>query len=348
MPTTFETLNRLFRERILVLDGAMGTMIQSLKLGENDFRGARFADHPRELKGCNDLLSLTRPEVDRGDPPQVPRRRRGHHRDQHVQRAGGLARRLRHGVALVRDEPRRGRDRGPGRAERDRGRSAKPRFVAGALGPTNRTASLSPDVENPAFRAITFDQIAAAYKEQARGLLDGGVDLLLPETTFDTLNLKAALFAIQTLFEERGRSVPVIASLTITDQSGRTLSGQTLEAAWLSISHAPLIATGLNCALGRRADGARSSKTFSAPRRCRSPAIRTPAFRTRSEATTRPPRRWRRPWASSRAGLDQHRRRLLRHDAGVHRGDRGSGRKARVRTSRSSASRSRSFRDSSL
>jgi 5-methyltetrahydrofolate--homocysteine methyltransferase len=126
----------------------------------------------------------------------------------------------------------------------------KPRFVAGALGPTNRTSSLSPDVENPAFRAITFDELVAAYKDQARGLLDGGVDLLLPETTFDTLNLKAALFAIQTLFAERGASVPVIASLTITDASGRTLSGQTLEAAWLSISHVPLIATGLNCALG--------------------------------------------------------------------------------------------------
>jgi 5-methyltetrahydrofolate--homocysteine methyltransferase len=250
MANTFDTLNRFFRERILVLDGAMGTMIQSYRLAEADFRGARFADHPSELAGCNDLLSLTRPAV----VAEI------HHKyldagadiietntfnaqavslaDYGLQgfayemnkAAAEIAVKAAHAVTAA--NPR------------------KPRFVAGALGPTNRTASLSPDVENPAFRAITFDELVAAYKEQARGLLDGGVDLLLPETTFDTLNLKAALFAIQTLFEERAASVPVIASLTITDASGRTLSGQTLEAAWLSISHAPLIATGLNCALG--------------------------------------------------------------------------------------------------
>ena len=169
------------------------------------------------------------------------------------------------------------------------------------MGPTNRTTSLSPDVENPAFRAITFDQIAAAYKEQARGLLDGGVDLLLPETTFDTLNLKAALFAIQTLFEERGSSVPVIASLTITDQSGRTLSGQTLEAAWVSISHAPLIATGLNCALGRRADGAlprrssahRAASDLLLPERRPSERVRRLRRDPRADGA--------RPWASSRS-----------------------------------------------
>jgi hypothetical protein len=140
---------------------------------------------------------------------------------------------------------------------------------------------------------VSFDELVAAYKDQARGLLDGGVDLLLPETTFDTLNLKAALFAIQTLFAERGRRVPVVASLTITDQSGRTLSGQTLEAAWLSISHVPLLAHGDELRSRRRADGAVSSRTSSAPHRFRSSAIRTRAFRTRSAATTRLPTGWR-------------------------------------------------------
>jgi 5-methyltetrahydrofolate--homocysteine methyltransferase len=247
-----ETLRRLFRERILVLDGAMGTMVQSYRLGEADFRGARFADHPKDLQGCNDVLALTRPELvaeihgryleagadiietntfnaqaislsDYGLEGQVYEINRA---------AAEIA--VRSARAAMAKEP------------------GRHRFVAGSIGPTNRTASLSPDVENPAFRAIAFEELAAAYKEQARGLLDGGVDLLLPETTFDTLNLKAALYAIQTLFEERKSTVPVIASLTITDASGRTLSGQTLEAAWISISHAPLLATGLNCALGAR------------------------------------------------------------------------------------------------
>jgi len=250
MRDTFDTLNRLFRERILVLDGAMGTMIQSYRLGEGDFRGARFADHARELKGCNDLLSLTLPSV----IEEIHRKYLAAGADiietntfnaQAVSLADygleSFAYEMNKTAAeLAVAAARTATAHDPG----------KPRFVAGAMGPTNRTASLSPDVENPAFRAISFDELVAAYKEQARGLLDGGVDLLLPETTFDTLNLKAALFAIQTLFAERGASIPVIASLTITDASGRTLSGQTLEAAWLSISHAPLIATGLNCALG--------------------------------------------------------------------------------------------------
>jgi len=246
----FRTLDRLFRERILVLDGAMGTMIQSYGLGEADFRGTAFADHPRDLKGCNDLLSITRPEV----VAEIHRKYLDAGADvietntfnaQAVSLADyGLESRayeLNKSAAEIAVRAAR---------EATARRPEKPRFVAGALGPTNRTASLSPDVENPAYRAIAFDDLVAAYYDQARGLLDGGVDLLLPETTFDTLNLKAALFAIQTLFAERGAAVPVIASLTITDQSGRTLSGQTLEAAWISIAHAPLIATGLNCALG--------------------------------------------------------------------------------------------------
>jgi 5-methyltetrahydrofolate--homocysteine methyltransferase len=250
MSDTFETLNRLFRQRILVLDGAMGTMVQSYKLGEEEFRGARFADHPRELKGCNDLLSLTRPAV----VDEIHRKYLDAGADiietnTFNSQAISLAD---YGLEAFSYEMNKAAAELAVRAARaaTKANTAKPRFVAGALGPTNRTASLSPDVENPAFRAITFDELVAAYKEQARGLLDGGVDLLLPETTFDTLNLKAALFAIQTLFAERGSNVPVIASLTITDASGRTLSGQTLEAAWLSISHVPLIATGLNCALG--------------------------------------------------------------------------------------------------
>jgi 5-methyltetrahydrofolate--homocysteine methyltransferase len=203
-----------------------------------------------ELAGCNDLLSLTRPAV----VEEI------HHKyldagadiietNTFNAQAVSLAD---YGLTPFVYEMNKAAATIAVKAARDASAAnpKKARFVAGALGPTNRTASLSPDVENPAFRAITFDELVAAYKEQARGLLDGGVDILLPETTFDTLNLKAALFAIQTLFAERGATVPVIASLTITDASGRTLSGQTLEAAWLSISHAPLIATGLNCALG--------------------------------------------------------------------------------------------------
>jgi 5-methyltetrahydrofolate--homocysteine methyltransferase len=250
MADTFQTLYRLLRERILVLDGAMGTVIQSYRLGEADFRGTRFTDHPMELAGCNDLLSLTRPSV----IEEIHHKYLGAGADiietnTFNAQAVSLAD---YGLQAFVYEMNKAAATIAVKAARQASAAnpGKPRFVAGALGPTNRTASLSPDVENPAFRAITFDELVAAYKEQARGLLDGGVDLLLPETTFDTLNLKAALFAIQTLFAERGNTVPVIASLTITDASGRTLSGQTLEAAWLSISHAPLLATGLNCALG--------------------------------------------------------------------------------------------------
>ena len=250
MADTFDTLNRLFRERILVLDGAMGTMIQSFRLGEADFRGARFKDHPLELAGCNDLLSLTRPEViDEIHGKYLDAGADIIETNTFNAQAISLAD---YGLESFAYEMNKAAAQLAVRAARRATAVTpdRPRLVAGALGPTNRTASLSPDVENPAFRAVTFDELVAAYKDQARGLLDGGVDLLLPETTFDTLNLKAALFAIQTLFAERGATVPVIASLTITDASGRTLSGQTLEAAWLSIAHAPLSAAGLNCALG--------------------------------------------------------------------------------------------------
>jgi 5-methyltetrahydrofolate--homocysteine methyltransferase len=245
-------LDELLRERILVLDGAMGTLIQAHRLGEEDFRGTLFRDHPRHLKGANDVLSLTRPDL-------VEEIHRGYlaagadiietntfNANAFSLADYGLERHVyainRAAAALAVRAAREWTARTPDR----------PRFVAGSMGPTNKTASLSPDVSDPSRRAVGFDDLVRAYAEQVRGLLDGGVDLLLPETAFDTLNLKAALYAIEEVFEERGRRVPVIASLTITDASGRTLSGQTVEAAWISISHAPLLAAGLNCALGPR------------------------------------------------------------------------------------------------
>ena len=247
---TRETLQRLFRERILVLDGAMGTMLQAYRLGEKEFRGEAFRDHPRDLQGCNDLLSLTQPGVveevhrtyleagadliETNTFNATPVSLADYGLEDHVREINRAAAEIatRAARAMSSQTP------------------SRPRFVAGALGPTNKTASLSPDVKDPGFRAVTFDQLASGYAEQVRGLLDGGVDLLLPETTFDTLNLKAALWAIEKVFAERGQRIPVIASLTITDASGRTLSGQTIEAAWISIAHFDLLATGLNCALG--------------------------------------------------------------------------------------------------
>ncbi|MCY4354623.1 MAG: methionine synthase [Truepera sp.] len=236
------------RERILILDGAMGTLIQREDLTEADFRGDQFRNHPKDLQGAADLLSLTQPGLIR----------RIHER---YLEAGadiietntfnstsiGLAE-YQLGTAIYTINRAAAR---LARAAADRFSSPeRPRFVAGSLGPTNRTASLSPDVENPGFRAIDFDRLSAAYAEQTRGLVDGGVDLLLIETVFDTLNAKAALFAIEMVFEERAVRLPLIVSGTITDASGRTLSGQTLEAFLTSISHADLVAVGLNCALG--------------------------------------------------------------------------------------------------
>jgi len=243
-------LETLLHRRILILDGAMGTMIQAEGLDEAGFRGTAFRKHPRELKGCNDLLSLTRPEIVEAI----------HHR---YLAAGadivetntfnatavsladyGLEEQV---FAINKAAAETARRAADSVTAKDPDR---PRFVAGSMGPTNRTASLSPDVNRPGFRAVSFDDLERAYHEQARGLLAGGVDLLLPETSFDTLNLKAALFAVQRAFDDTGTRVPVLASLTITDASGRTLSGQTLEAAWISIQHADLFGVGLNCALG--------------------------------------------------------------------------------------------------
>lgn len=247
-----ESLLRALQERILVIDGAMGTMIQRYKLTEEDFRGDRFKDHPCSLKGNNDLLSVTRPDVIK----EI-------HRAYLESGADILETNTFSGTTIAQADYQLEDavydinffSAKIAKEEADRMTALtpdKPRFVAGAMGPTNKTASISPDVNDPGYRAISFDELAEAYKFQATGLLDGGADILLIETVFDTLNAKAALFAVQTIFEERGRDWPVIVSGTITDASGRTLSGQTTEAFLISISHVPLLAVGLNCALGAK------------------------------------------------------------------------------------------------
>ena len=248
-PDRTALLSHLLRERILVLDGAMGTMIQQCRLTERDFRG-RFHDHPRDLAGDNDVLSLTRPETVRSmhdayfeagadivetntfNATRIAQADYGM-QDEVAAMNGAAAR-------LAREAADAWTARTPDR----------PRFVAGALGPTNRTASISPDVNDPAARNVAYDELVAAYREAADPLIDGGVDLLLVETVFDTLNAKAALFAIDAAFEQRGARLPIIVSGTITDASGRTLSGQTPQAFWYSVRHARPLAVGLNCALG--------------------------------------------------------------------------------------------------
>ncbi len=238
----------ILARRIVILDGAMGTMIQREKLGEAEFRGARFAEHPKDLKGNNDLLQLTQPDVIRciheaylaAGADIVETNTFGASRI--AQDDYGLAHVARElNVAAAR----------LAREACDKFSSAdKPRFVAGALGPTPRTASISPDVNDPAARNVTFEQLRAAYHEQASGLLEGGCDLFLVETIFDTLNAKAAIFALDELMEESGERLPVIISGTVTDASGRILSGQTVGAFWHSVRHARPLAVGLNCALG--------------------------------------------------------------------------------------------------
>jgi 5-methyltetrahydrofolate--homocysteine methyltransferase len=243
----------ILKERILVLDGAMGTMIQRHKLEEKDFRGEKLKDHPHPLKGNNDVLCITRPDIIK---------------DIHRQyfEAGAdivetntfgsttVAQADYHLEFLVYDINYYGAKIAREVADEFTAREPhKPRFVAGSMGPTTKLASMSPDVNNPGFRSITFDQLVIAFKEQAKALIDGGADLLLIETITDTLNAKAALFAIQELFEETGASVPVMVSGTITDASGRILSGQTPEAFLISVSHVPLLSIGLNCALGAAA-----------------------------------------------------------------------------------------------
>src|SRR5882672_7298397 len=249
-PDRSEELRALLERRILILDGAMGTTIQGYKLSEADFRGERFTRSARDLKGNNDLLSLTRPRVIRQIHDQYLEagadiiETNTFNSNAPSQADYGLERlvyELNHAAAkLAREAAERFTERDPG----------KPRFVAGVLGPTNKTASISPEVNDPGFRNIYFDELVQVYGEALKGLVDGGADLILLETIFDTLNAKAAIFAVEALFDERGRRLPVIVSGTITDQSGRTLTGQTPEAFWNSIRHAKPLAVGFNCAFG--------------------------------------------------------------------------------------------------
>ena len=243
-------LERLLSERILIIDGATGTMIQSHRLAEADFRGDRFADHPLPLKGNNDLLTLTRPDVIAGihgaflDAGADIIETNTFSSTAVGQGDYGTE-------AIVRELNREAARLARAAADEWTARTpAKPRFVAGAIGPTNRLLSISPDVEDPAARSITFDELRAAYAEQVRGLVEGGVDLLLVETIIDALNAKAALVAIEEVGEETGVRPPVMISVTITDRSGRTLAGQTIEAFWITIAHARPFSVGLNCALG--------------------------------------------------------------------------------------------------
>ena len=238
----------ILQQRIVILDGAMGTMIQREKLTEADFRGARLAEHPKDLKGNNDLLVLTRPDVIE----------RIH--EQYLAAGADMVETNTFGATSIAQE-----DYGLGHLAYEMNVAAarlarqacdrystpdRPRFVAGALGPTPRTASISPDVNDPGARNVSFDELRAAYREQAQALLEGGCDLFLVETIFDTLNAKAALFALDELMEETGERLPLIISGTVTDASGRILSGQTVGAFWHSVRHARPLAVGLNCALG--------------------------------------------------------------------------------------------------
>jgi 5-methyltetrahydrofolate--homocysteine methyltransferase len=240
----------VLEKRILVLDGAMGTMLQQYRFKEEDFRMHRFKDWPVSVQGNNDLLTLTQPaaiaEIHRKyfeagadivETNTFSSTRVGmtdYQMEELVYEINYEAARIakQEAAKFTRKEP------------------EKPRFVAGSIGPTNKTASMSPDVNDPGFRAITFEELSSAYREQIEGLLDGGVDILLVETVFDTLNAKAALFAIEEVKEEKQIDVPIMISGTITDASGRTLSGQTAEAFMVSVSHIPLLSIGFNCALG--------------------------------------------------------------------------------------------------
>lgn len=243
-------ITKEIKKRILVLDGAMGTMLQAYKFSEEDFRGERFKDYPTPLQGNNDLLSITQPEaiktihakyfeagadiVETNTFSGTTIAMADYQLEDLVYelnyQSAKIAKEV--AVAFTAKEPH------------------KPRFVAGSIGPTNRTASMSPDVNDPGYRAVTFSDLRIAYKQQVAALIDGGVDVLLVETVFDTLNAKAALFAIEEVKDERDIEIPIMLSGTITDASGRTLSGQTAEAFLISVSHIPLLSIGFNCALG--------------------------------------------------------------------------------------------------
>jgi 5-methyltetrahydrofolate--homocysteine methyltransferase len=248
--SSFAALRRLFDSRIAVLDGAMGTMIQTLGLTEQDFRGSRFAGHAKDLKGNNDLLSITRPDaIERihaeyfaaGADIVETNTFNSNAISQADYDLQTIVTELNTAAALA------ARRAAVAAEKRDPGHK---RFVAGALGPLNRTLSMSPDVNRPDYRAVTWDQVVNTYLEQARALAAAGVDAFLVETIFDTLNAKAALFALELLFDETGVRLPVMISVTITDASGRTLSGQTISAFYASIAHAKPFSVGINCALG--------------------------------------------------------------------------------------------------
>ncbi|MFO7799672.1 MAG: homocysteine S-methyltransferase family protein, partial [Rhodohalobacter sp.] len=251
MPRSAHPLFSILKKRILILDGAMGTMIQDYKLSEDDFRGSKFKNVDNELKGNNDLLSVTQPDIireihsqflDAGADIIETNTFNANPISQEDYQLQDFTYEINVASAKVAREA---------ADSFTQNNPDKPRFVAGAVGPTNKTLSLSPDVENPGYRAITFDSLADAYEEQIRGLVDGGVDTLLIETVFDTLNCKAAIYAAHRHMRNIGRQLPIMISGTIVDQSGRTLSGQTTEAFWTSVQHAsPLLSIGLNCALG--------------------------------------------------------------------------------------------------
>ena len=245
-----KSLYDVIKERILVLDGAMGTMIQAYNLKEEDFRGERFKNYSSSLKGNNDLLSITQPKIiseihkkylDSGADILETNTFSSNSISMADYNMEDLVYELNFESAKIAKKL---------TDEYNIKNPSKPRFVAGSIGPTNKTASMSPDVSDPGFRAITFDELVISYTEQIKGLVDGGVDILLLETIFDTLNAKAALFAIDTYMENNKLDIPLMVSGTITDQSGRTLSGQTVNAFMISVSHMPIFSIGFNCALG--------------------------------------------------------------------------------------------------
>ena len=250
MKNTFQVISNILKERILVLDGAMGTMIQRYKFTEKDYRGNRFKDYEYPLQGNNDLLSLTQPDtireihetyldagadiIETNTFSSTSVAMSDYHMENLIYELNFES------AKIAATACKKYTDLNP----------KKPRFTAGSIGPTNKTASMSPDVNDPGFRAINFDELVDSYSEQIEALIDGGVDILLVETIFDTLNAKAALFAITGIFDKIGYELPIMVSGTITDASGRTLSGQTAEAFVTSVSHLPLLTIGFNCALG--------------------------------------------------------------------------------------------------
>ena len=298
MSTRPLSLAALLDRRILVLDGAMGTMVQRRRPREADFRGTRFAAPPARPQGRQRPPGAHAPGRHPRDPRRVPGSRRRHHRDVDLQRHRHRPGRLRPRGPRLRDQ--RGRAPAGARQAADDWTARtpdKPRFVAGAIGPTNKTLSLSPDVNDPAFRAVTFDQVRDAYAEQVRGLIDGGCDVLLIETIFDTLNAKAAIVAAREVFEEKGVELPVMMSVTITDKSGRTLSGQTVDAFWVSVAHARPLERRASTAPSAPARCARTSSSLLASGQharqllSQRGAARTPSASTTSSRPTRP-RRW--------------------------------------------------------